>query len=436
MDKKTLKTFSKSDLVRIIIGQQEIISQHQTRIEELERYLKAFDNAHTPSSKKRKKNTGKRDENKARFPGKPKGGNGGGIQVPPPDKIEEHKLTVCPISGLPLGKPVGYRKKIVIDFPDKPIQVVEHRIMQYISPVTGEIIEAKVDLPSGLYGQNLKSIVAMLKNLTNSHAKIAAFIRELGAPSFSDAEVQNIADAFSSALAPTRQQILDEIRKELHIHGDETPFRRDGCNGYIWGVFTKTRAVLLASLNRGRANIKVLLGNYKGVMVSDGYNGYDEFESRHRCWAHLDRDFEESAQDNEEIFAQYQRFEKLYKHGRELKAKESLDNLPIDNNEIDNIKWAFWDIITCLKPIKAARKIRTLMENGGENWFTAYHHIGVPLDNNLAERGLRPIVCLRNVIGCYRNDKGKHWIENVISVLQTWKLQNKNIYQGLRTVAI
>ena len=135
--KKELRKFSKSKLINLLIIERELRLELEERLRKIEQYLKAFDNPNTPSSKKRKNNT-KRDDSKPRFPGKPKGSNGGGIKLPPPDEIKEHTLDVCPISGLPLGKPIGYRKKTVIDFPDKPIQVIEHRIMQYISPVTGE----------------------------------------------------------------------------------------------------------------------------------------------------------------------------------------------------------------------------------------------------------------------------------------------------------
>ncbi|GEM_PF-3952742 len=69
----------------------------RAKIVELERYLKAFDNAHTPSSMKRKKNTEKKEGNQPRFPGKPPGSGGGGIQLPPPDEIVEHTLN-CSIS--------------------------------------------------------------------------------------------------------------------------------------------------------------------------------------------------------------------------------------------------------------------------------------------------------------------------------------------------
>lgn len=149
-------------------------------------------------------------------------------------------MDFCPVSGLPLGKSVGYRKKTNIDFPDNPIRVVEHRIMQYVSPATGELVEKTVELPKSIYGKNLQSLVVMLKNLTNSHEKIADFMRELGAPSFSSVKVQHIADAFADKLEAKREKLLKQLRKQRYVYADETSFREDGQNGYVWGVFTKT----------------------------------------------------------------------------------------------------------------------------------------------------------------------------------------------------
>lgn len=46
----------------------------------------------------------------------------------------------------------------------------------------------------------------MLKNLTNSHEKIADFLRELGAPSFSHTTVKDIATKYIFALEPEQKK--------------------------------------------------------------------------------------------------------------------------------------------------------------------------------------------------------------------------------------
>ena len=419
MNKKELRKLSKNQLIDIILS-------HEEKIDRIEKYLKAFDNAHTPSSKQIKKNTTddeaedksdsekpEDDKKKPRFPGKPKGSNGGGIKLPKPDEVKEHKLDICPISGKPLGKPINYRIKTIVDFPDKPIQTIEHRFMQYISPTTGEIIEAKDNLPKNIYGKNLQNIVVMLKNLTNSHDKISDFIRDLGAPTFSSRTVQNIAQKFIFALETHQSKILKEIKNETYIHADETGFRNDGKNGYVWGIFTNTKAIYFAAKSRAAKWFKKLIKNFNKIIVVDGYGGYDYYPLKQRCWAHLLREFENYAKKDKEINVQYKRIQALYK------TLKLLNEGPPDEQDIKKAKWFLDDIVTCLKPIKEAAKLVTYIKNGGEDWFTALYYEGVPLHNNLAERELRSVVLLRKTIGCYRNWKGKRWIDVVMSVIHT-----------------
>ena len=433
--KKELLKLSKRELIRRYIELEE-------RLEKIEHCLKAFDNPHTPSSKQLKSNTKKEDleeseaeddssdekREKPRFPGKPKGGNGGGIKLPKPDKIEEHKLDISPISGLLLGNPIGYRVKTIIDFPNKPIQTIEHRFMQYEDPKTGEIVEAKCDLPNSIYGKNIQSVAIMLKNITNSHEKIADFLRELGAPSFSHTTVKDIATKYIFALEPEQKKILSQIKKESFLHSDETGFRVDGINRYVWGIFTKTRAIFMAGKTRAQKHFKKLIANFKGVLVVDGYGGYDYYKLKQRCWAHLIRDFKNLAKDNKEIDNQLRRLLILYE-----KLKELNTGPPVEN-EIAKAKFELNDIITCLHTIKGATKLETLIQNGGDDWFTALYYPEVPLHNNHAERELRSVVLLRKTIGCIRNWKGKRWIDVVMSVIHTWKLQGQNIFQNLKAI--
>lgn len=443
MNKKELRKLSKNELIDMIFSRDKKISELEERLKKVEHYLKAFDNPHTPSSKRFKKNakedkkdseesdddSSEDDKKKPRFPGKPRGGNGGGIKLPKPDDVEDHKLDTCPISGKPLGEPVGYRVKTIIDFPDKPIQTIEHRFMQYISPATGEIIEAEDNLPKNIYGKNIQSIVVMLKEITNSHDKISDFIRELGAPTFSSRTVQNIATKYIFALEQPQADILKELKKEVYLNGDETSFRNDGKNGFVWGVFTNTRAIFLATKSRAAKWFKKLIRGFKGVIVVDGYGGYDWYPLKQRCWAHLLREFENYAKNNEEIQVQYKRIKKLYK------TLKLLNEGPPNEKEIDKARWELKDIVECLKPIEGANKLRKYIENGGDDWFTALYYEGVPLHNNHAERELRSVVLLRKRIGCYRTWKGKRWIDVVMSVIHTWKLQGLNIFENLRLYA-
>ena len=131
---------------------------------------------------------------------------------------------------------------------------------------------------------------------------------------------------------------------------------------------------------------------------------------------------------NKEIDNQLRRLLILYEKLKILNTK------PPNEKEINKAKFELNDIINCLSNIKEATKLKTLIKNGGSDWFTALYYPGVPLHNNHAERELRSIVLLRKTIGCIRNWKGKRWIDVVMSVLHTWKLQRQNIFQNLKAV--
>ena len=142
------------------------------------------------------------------------------------------------------------------------------------------------------------------------------------------------------------------------------------------------------------------------------------------------RELREISEKDEEVNVQYQRAKLLYEQLKELKIK------PINEKAIAEAKWMLKDIVVCLEAIQKGRKLATLIKNGKEDWFTALHYPDVPLENNHAERELRPLVLLRKTIGCYRNEKGQRWIDIVISVLHTWKLRGMNIFQQLQAAQL
>ena len=268
----------------------------------------------------------------------------------------------------------------------------------------------------------------MLKNLTNSHEKIVDLIRGLVAPSFSTERVQNISDEFTYLLENKRNEFWEELQSSHYAHSDESGMRKDGQNGYIWSVSTKTVSLFFARMSRARKEIQEILGRFNGVLVTDGYNAYDYMKLRQRCWVHLLREIRDIAEENKEVEVQSERMKLLYEQLKELKTK------PPNEKAIKDAQWTLKDIVVCLEAIKPGRKLATLIKNGKEDWFTAMYYQDVPLENNHAERELRPLVLLRKTIGCYRNEKGQRWIDIVVSVLHTWKLRGINIFQQLQAV--
>ena len=61
----------------------------------------------------------------------------------------------------------------------------------------------------------------------------------------------------------------------------------------------------------------------------------------------------------------------------------------------------------------------------------AWNYPSVPFQNNLAERRLRRIVMHRKSMECYRTEVSKNWFNVGLSVMQTWRLQEKNVNRTL-----
>jgi transposase len=87
-----------------------------------------------------------------------------------------------------------------------------------------------------------------------------------------------------------------EIRASPAIQADETGWREDGINGYIWSVSTPTIRYYEYHHSRAGEVVKQLIGeNYQGVLGSDFYAGYNIHQGLHqRCWVHFLRDIHDS----------------------------------------------------------------------------------------------------------------------------------------------
>ncbi len=85
--------------------------------------------------------------------------------------------------------------------------------------------------------------------------------------------------------------IVERIRGSPVVHADETGWREDGHNGYVWTFSAPTQRYFLRR-NRGKTVVDEVLGaEFAGVLVSDFYAAYHHYDGpKQRCWAHLLRD--------------------------------------------------------------------------------------------------------------------------------------------------
>ncbi len=88
---------------------------------------------------------------------------------------------------------------------------------------------------------------------------------------------------------------LQQARASPILHGDETGWRENRQNGFVWSLSTAgPQAVRYDEYDQSQSHLvvkRLLGGDFQGVLSSDFYGAYNTYAGPHqRCWVHLLRD--------------------------------------------------------------------------------------------------------------------------------------------------
>ena len=203
----------------------------------------------------------------------------------------------CPDCGTHRTGGWVQRTREVIELPVVPVQVTEHVCIARTCPACRRrcIPPAQLDgvaLGRQRLGVNVLSRIATLRE----EGRLP--IRSIQWYLCTVHQLRLSVGAIVSAIHQTAQQaqpavaaILDRIRASPVVHADETGWRQNGNNGYVWTFSTPTERYFLRR-GRGKAVVDEALGeSFSGVLVSDFYAAYHHYDGpKQRCWAHLLRD--------------------------------------------------------------------------------------------------------------------------------------------------
>lgn len=379
---------------------------------------------------------------------------------------EPHSQTVvhayerCPDCDYRLSGETLDRVRQVIELPEpRPVEVIEHRVIKRYCPSCECYKTPPLDLSDqvlgkGRMGVRLASLVAYLRitlrlpiRLIQSHLET---IYEL---KVSVGEIVYLLDQVRETTKGSVEELREEARKSKVLHADETGWREDGQNGYIWafstpgtpdgqdaGTAKDAIRYYERDQSRGQGVVRRILGNqFKGHLVSDFYVGYNDYECRkQRCWGHLLRDLHD------------------LKEAHQGEAHQQAEDL-------ETVRWAqavraLYDeaeafVTTLPKPSQAERekKYVSLVERmhllGLEHaqdqphptWALCKRVLrhedelfqfvlveGLSSNNNLAERSIRPLVVIRKISGGSRSDSGSKTTMALASLLETWRVRGLN----------
>lgn len=355
--------------------------------------------------------------------------------------MKEVSLCKCPECNGDLSgqKPYAWTERYGIDIP-LPVQpiITKYHIAKYNCKNCKRWVQG---IPVGMFGKspfgiNLMMLVLHMKyrgRATDVH--IRETLETCYAIDLSAGAVHGILERTTQLFGSSYEGIKQAIREGKYVHADETGWRVEGENWHTW-VFTHDKAVLYTIENtRGGGIATNMLEGFNGVLVRDGYQGYDQVKTEQQlCLIHFLRHTKGAAEMEQappEVlnFHTHMKwfFRKVRKLHKKCYTKESRLQL---YDQMQRVLQQFWKN----KKYADARleSIRLWwLERRHQHLLTFLKYDYVPWDNNAAERAIRPFVMRRKVSGGSRSKRGAEREAINMSCIHTILKQGKSIFDEI-----
>ena len=424
-----LKTAGRDVLVGIIVRQQDVIERLERRVAQLEGQAKSGGSRRMPGLKP--KGEGKPVQPKE--PRKERRQGFARVRMTPTQRVE-HVMEQCPDCGTQLSGGWVQRTREVIDLPQVPVEITGHVYLARNCPLCRRRCVPAPQLEGVVAGKqrlgvNLVSLIAALREEARLPLRTIQWYLE--AVHGLHLSLGALVDATRKVAGKAQREleaILECIRGSPVVHADETGWREDGHNGYVWTFSTPTQRYFLRR-NRGKAVVdEVLSDEFAGVLVSDFYAAYHHYDGpKQRCWAHLLRDIHDLRTlypDDQrtgrwaDAVHQIYRQAAAFTHPSEQQRRKA--QLALERRLLARCR-SFLDDPSSA-PARLCRRIR----NHIKELFVFVAHPEVPPDNNAAERSLRPVVVSRKVSGGTRSAAGTDTKMALASIFGTWRAHGLN----------
>jgi len=418
--------------------QGELAAAHK-RIEELEKQKSQPPAFVKANKKKSPAEEGKKPRKKreARF--------NRGRERAAPTQVEEHRIVQCPDCHLHLGGISLARVREVIDIPEPaPVQVVHHRIFKGWCARCQRWHEAPVDLSGevlgqGRFGVRLISLIATLRTVMRLPIRqLRHLLETLYGVEMSVGEIVELLHRLHSHAMPQIKQLKEMLQRSRAIQADETGWREDGVNGYIWSLSTPEIRYYEYHHSRAGQVVRHLIGEeFQGVLGSDFYGGYNIHQGLHqRCWVHFLRDVHELKEqfpDDQDLWRWAGLVKALWEEAQASASQAADPHLTPRQLQLERerqqhaFERRLWQLCEPFAHRNAPQ--HTLCERVERflpELFVFVAVPGVPSHNNLAERSVRPLVIARKISGGTRSPKGSETRMGLASLFGTWMASGLN----------
>ena len=384
---------------------------------------------------------------------------------PPPRRIDRHERVslptddrhhpLCPRCNCRLAK-LRRHKRIVEDLIRSTVQTTCYHTHSGLCPNCRRRVESRAaeqppaaNLPHGQLGINALTTAAILRVRHRlPFRQIAQLLMDLPELRVSAGGIVKQVKRLSRWLDGQYQDLIRRMRASPHVHVDETGWRIDGKNFWLWAFTDPVFTLYHVDESRGgKVPLKLLGKAFGGTTVCDFYSAYNGLNGhKQRCLTHLLREVKELGE-ADASFADCPLSRKLSRWCKEaLRLKKRWQELPDASYE--------------LNAARLEDRLDQLIAGGGRSPDRAPHeHADAQrlckrlsrhrseltrflwqenLDgsNNAAERALRPAVVMRKITGGSRSVAGATAWMKLASLLRTADQRGLGVYDATKKLVM
>lgn len=332
----------------------------------------------------------------------------------------------------------------VFDIPTVRFTVTEHQLFSGRCRGCGRTHAASLpdSVPRGQMGSSLIAWIALMSGQFHlSIRQIQALLHEQWSLDFSLGCISAAQEKANAAMAAPYRHIGEFVRRQCYAHADETRHWRGTELRWLWALVAGPAVYLITHYSRGKVAAESLLGSFAGVLVTDDLASYNTVEPhRHQlCWCHLARHFlamservGRGGQIGGELLCISQCLSRIRHYHRDGRISDA-----IYHRRLERLRRRYRQSLERGARLRidgrTRRQCRHLLTREALCWtFMAYPE--VPIQNNAAERALRPYVIMRKLSFATQSYRGDQFRPMVLSIVQSARGLGISTYGFLKII--
>ena len=348
----------------------------------------------------------------------------------PPTTVHEVRPERCACGNTRLALTRPYYTHQVVELPPITMEVTHWVLHQGWCPDCGCWRKAPVPAEHATgYGPRFSALVGEVAGTYgNGRRMVQTFCASVLQGPLSLGAIQKILNRVTQAIDPYYVAIATQARQSSVNYIDETSWFCLHTLHWLWVMASERVAFYMIHPRRSKEAFAALIDAWTGILVSDGYGVYQTWvERRQTCLAHLIRTARSLAERQLPDLAACGTWALT-----ELQRLCHMATAPPTGGE-----WRAWYARLCKlidqyhdRHDDAGKFARRLLREMDSLWVFLSHH-GVEPTNNRAERALRFGVQWRKRSLGTASDKGNRWVERILSLKETCRLQARSTYAVL-----